>query len=91
MGHNYNQTTEYPIRVQVDKLVNDDGDYMYKYDGTKLVPLIKSEIDNHPLKIEKQSIEQLIVLKKQAKDRVRNFDCLSLNTQIMKDICTLLK
>ena len=50
MGHDYNMHDEYTIAISDTILVNEEGNYIYKFKNNALVPLSDLEINNHPYK-----------------------------------------
>jgi len=47
MGHAYRSYGEYTVPINSTRLVNDIGDYIYKYVDGKLVQLTQKEITEH--------------------------------------------
>lgn len=60
IGHCYDyhpgvNPADYDALVNSERLVNDDGDYKYKYSGGELVELNEGDIDSQPTNVEKHA------------------------------------
>lgn len=87
VGHDYSQHDQFNIKIDDTKLVDENGNYKYKYKNGGLVPLSQPEISQHPNFIARQDIKNKVGAKKDALERLKLCDPEDIPTAFLKDLC----
>ena len=70
ISHDYYEHDDFITEIEEKRLVNFDGDYIYKYSGDALVALSEAEITAHPNKIKSARLDKLNGLYKNEKSKL---------------------
>lgn len=70
MGHDYSSHDDYSTEVEAETLVNNNGEYIYKYENEALVSLTEQEIAAQPLR----QLSLLTIIREERNQKLRDSD-----------------